>query len=111
MYKHFHHKSAHPIVKAWIILLVICFSSSMVFPPSIAEAQYIMSLPRPGTMIGLSPAFQPAVVKGIRIYPDDPLRFDFIIDTGTKTFDDEQLRDESSKLVKYFLVTVKNVRH
>ena len=43
-------------------------------------------LPVPGTMVHLSPAFNPPVLKGIKIHVDDPLKFDFILDKGEGIF-------------------------
>ncbi|HLF17998.1 MAG TPA: protein phosphatase 2C domain-containing protein [Candidatus Omnitrophota bacterium] len=45
-------------------------------------------------------------MKGIKIYADNPLRFDFIIDTGESNLKDEALRLEADKLVKYFLASL-----
>ena len=39
-------------------------------------------LPAPGKMVALSPAYSPAVLKGIKIDPKNPFRFDFFVDTG-----------------------------
>ena len=57
-------------------------------------------------MVGISPAFAPAILRGIKIFPDDPLRLDFFIDTGDSPWQDEQLTEESSKLIKYFLTSL-----
>lgn len=65
-----------------------------------------LDLPAPGTMVGLSPSFAPIVIKGIKIFPDNPLRFDFIIDTGDPVLKGEVLKNESIKLIKYFLAAL-----
>jgi hypothetical protein len=39
-------------------------------------------LPAPGVMVGLSPEFSPAVLKGIKLDPQNPFRFHFFIDIG-----------------------------
>ena len=68
-------------------------------------------LPAPGQMVALSPAFSPAVLKGIKLDPKNPFRFHFFVDSG----DDSSLRapegrsnlkQESAKLIKYFLVSL-----
>ena len=56
---------------------VFLFCVNLCVTPSGANIQ---SLPAPGTMVQLSPAFQPVLVDGIRIYPNNPLKFDFIMD-------------------------------
>ena len=37
-------------------------------------------LPQPGVRISLSPAFNPPILKGLKVHPDNPFRFDFILD-------------------------------
>jgi hypothetical protein len=39
-------------------------------------------LPAPGVMVHLSPEFDPPILKGIKIHPDNPFQFDFILDQG-----------------------------
>src|SRR3989338_3163539 len=84
--------------------LIATFSSISVIPSSHAQVLTGRSgLPLPGTMVTLSPAFAPVILKGVTVYPDNPLRFDFIIDTGDANFKDQALKDETNKLIKYFL--------
>ncbi|MBF0593463.1 MAG: hypothetical protein HQL22_00695, partial [Candidatus Omnitrophica bacterium] len=42
-----------------------------------------LNLPQPGAMVALSPAFNPPVFKGITLHPEDPFKFDFILDKGS----------------------------
>ena len=65
-----------------------------------------LSLPAPGARIALSPTFNPPVLKGIKVHPDDPFRFDFILDKGDSTVIPESLNRESIKLIKYFLASL-----
>jgi hypothetical protein len=60
-------------------------------------------LPAPGVMVHLSPEFNPAVLKGIKVHPENPFRFDFILDKGDSSLGNEELKEESTKLIKYFL--------
>jgi len=84
--------------------IILAFSASMVVSP--AQAQNMPYMPVPGNMVSLSPHFTPTIMRGIKIFPDNPLRFDFIIDTGTDDLRDQALREESKKLVSYFLATL-----
>ena len=59
-------------------------------------------LPKPGIRVSLSPAFNPSVLKGIKVHPDNPFRFDFILDKGDAYASNEELKEESTKLIKYF---------
>ena len=70
-------------------------------------------LPSPGIMVHLSPPFNPAILKGIKVHPDNPFRFEFILDVGDglKSFTKERvmnrpLHEESARLIKYFLASL-----
>jgi len=76
--------------------------------PSIAMAQSVgmLNLPIPGTMVNVSPAFVPVLLKGMTIFPDNPLKFDFILDSGNTDLTQEEMKKESERLVKYFLASM-----
>ncbi|NTV29689.1 MAG: hypothetical protein HGA80_06390 [Candidatus Omnitrophica bacterium] len=57
-------------------------------------------------MMGLSGAFNPPVLKGIKVYPDKPFRFDFILDKGDAEYSDAQLKTDCGRLLKYFLASL-----
>jgi len=63
-------------------------------------------LPVPGVMVHLSPPLDPPLLKGIRVHADNPLQFDFILDRGDSDLSNEQLKNESSTLIKYFLASL-----
>jgi len=65
-----------------------------------------LNLPAPGTMVTLSPAYTPVLLKGMTLYPDDPLKFDFIVDSGHTNFAGDELKTESERLVRYFLASM-----
>lgn len=88
------------------VLVLIPFMGSLIIPVSSVQAQTAFNLPVPGTMIGPSPVYAPVLLKGIELFADEPLRFDFIIDTGDTNLAGEALESESSKLVKYFLAAL-----
>ena len=69
-------------------------------------AQSIVPLPVPGTMVQTSTAFVPATLKGMKVYPKEPLRFDFVVDTGNSTLIGEALKPEVTKIVRYFLASL-----
>ncbi|MDP8212012.1 MAG: phosphoglycerate kinase [Candidatus Zapsychrus exili] len=75
-----------------------------VIPPSYAQSY--VSLPAPGTFVNITNSFTPTIVKGITIHPENPLEFDFIVDSGDNKLKGEQLKEESLKLIKYFLATL-----
>ena len=78
----------------------------------LAEAQGF-TLPIPGTMVSLSPVFNPPILKGIKVLPDNPFRFDFILDVGdgskpslNRRVMNPPLQEESTRLIKYFLASL-----
>ncbi len=91
-------------------VLLIAFGLTSFLPPNLSWAQVVpltgLNLPIPGTVINLSPAFIPAHVTGIAIHPDDPFKFDFIIDTGDDHLEGEAFKQESMKLIKYFMASL-----
>jgi hypothetical protein len=87
--------------------IVFAFLLNAFGPVPIAQADDFV-LPKPGVMVHLSSAFNPPVLKGIKVYPDNPFRFDFILDVGNglKPFRTDDMKDESIKLIKYFLASL-----
>ncbi len=71
----------------------------------LAQAQEF-HLPKPGVMVHLSPEFNPPILKGIKVHADNPFRFEFILDKGDSNKNNDQLKEESSKLIKYFLASL-----
>ena len=62
-------------------------------------------MPAPGSMVHLSPLLEPPILKGIKVHPENPFRFEFILDSGEDP-QQEQLKNESTKLIKYFLASL-----
>jgi hypothetical protein len=57
-------------------------------------------------LISLSPAFKPTVFRGVRLDPQHPFRFDFMIDEGARTIAAETSGDETRRLAGYFLASL-----
>jgi len=87
------------------IYILLCFLVTSIIGPNPVCAQELR-LPVPGVRVGLSPEFNPLIIKGIKVHPDNPLRFDFILDKGDSHVSNTALKDESSKLIKYFLTSL-----
>ena len=77
-----------------------------VFLSSQAHAQTILDLPTPGTMVTTTVPFSPPILRGLTIHPENPLRFDFIVDRGETPLQGDELKTEYEKLIKYFLATL-----
>ena len=88
-----------------IIWLIFTFLVNLIGPMPLACSQELY-LPAPGQMIALSPAFSPAVLKGIKLDSKNPFRFHFFVDRGNAILSQEELKSESSKLIKYFLASL-----
>jgi len=57
-------------------------------------------------MVTPSAILTPPVLKGITIYPDNPFKFDFILDKGDSKLDETSKKEEATKLIKYFLASL-----
>ncbi len=92
--------------KSISLILIIAFLCSLVTPVPKAQAQGLLGLPEPGTMVALSPAYQPAIIKGLTVHKDNPFLFDFIVDVGQDHLQGPALKNEGQKLIKYFLASL-----
>ena len=72
-------------------------------PSSYAQT---LVMPAPGTMVSLSASYQSPVLQGIKVYSENPFRFDFILNPGQDTHSQDALKDESNKLIRYFLASL-----
>ncbi len=97
--------------KSLIVVLIFTFLATSFVPMPPAAASVV--LPEPGTMVSLSPAFEPVLIKGLKVHPENPFRFDFIVDTGSPDSlplvgraREGDLKEQSSKLIKYFLASL-----
>lgn len=97
--------------RAVALAVLYTFNVSMILAPSrsfAAPSQTILGLPEPGAMVDLTPSYVPVIAKGLKIHPENPILFDFIVDTGNSGLkpNSPELRLESEKLIKYFLASL-----
>ncbi len=92
-------------IKKGMLTGILCAFLLNSFGPLPARADEFL-LPKPGVVVPLSPAFNPPILKGIKVHPENPFRFEFILDKGDGQLDDRQLKNVSSKLIKYFLASL-----
>ncbi len=91
--------------------LTFAFLANTLGPIPIAQAQEFC-LPAPGIRVGLSPGFNPPILKGIKVHPHNPFRFDFILDQGDNSLPlagrvrEGDLKQQATKLIKYFLASL-----
>lgn len=90
------------------LTVIVCFFLTTLGPLPAAHADSVLGLPPPGTMINLSPAYVPVLIKGLIVHPENPLLFDFILDTGKSglKIDSPEFKSEAQKLIKYFLASL-----
>ncbi len=88
-----------------VLVLILAFLASSVMPPH-AQAEEVLRLPVPGSMLALSQPYMPVTVKGLILHPQAPFLFDFLIDSGDTQLNSEGLKAESMKLIKYFLAAL-----
>ena len=89
--------------KVLSLAVIVCFSLTTLGPLPKAHADTVLGLPQPGTMVNLSPAYEPVIIKGLTVHKDNPFLFDFIVDVGQDKMSGEPLKKEGEKLIKYFL--------
>ena len=92
-----------------LIYIYIIFSISpacLWAQTQVVSAPEMLNLPSPGKMVQLSSDFVPTVLTGIKVYPDNPFRFDFIMDAGEEDVHDEALAAEGETLINYFLTAL-----
>lgn len=85
-------------------LMLVVFFQATVLP--VSYAQEVVVLPNPGVMVDLSPGFVPPHLAGISVYPNSPLKFDFLIQRGDTALSDQEKQEEYTKLIKYFLASL-----
>ncbi|MBF0570264.1 MAG: hypothetical protein HQL12_00185 [Candidatus Omnitrophica bacterium] len=88
------------------LIIIFCFLLTALGPLPKAHADSVLGLPAPGTMVNLSPAYEPVIIKGLTVHKDNPFLFDFIVDVGQDKMSGEPLKKEGEKLIKYFLASL-----
>ncbi|MCB9758009.1 MAG: hypothetical protein H6753_06280 [Candidatus Omnitrophica bacterium] len=80
--------------------VALTFLTSLIVVPINAQSLSANSV------VALPSAFQPPVLLGLKVHPENPLLFDFIVDQGQTKLSTEELKEETEKLVKYFLAAL-----
>jgi len=87
-------------ITAAFVSISLIFSS---IQPAFAQQFSLQALPVPGSMVNPSESFVPLALKGLVVNPHKPLEFQFIVDTGKGSQDVDFIKEESNRLIKYFL--------
>ena len=97
------------IMRGSALWAVVCFLTQVVLPgPTLCLAQTGINayLPDYNQLILPQGGYQPAQIIGLTIHPENPLQFDFLVDLGDAALDGNQIRQESRKMIKYFLAAL-----
>ncbi len=86
------------------ILFFFFFTSCGIVPPALGQT--VLGLPQPGTRVSLSQAYQPVIIQGLRVHPENPFLFDFYVDGGDAGLKGADLQIDSERLIKYFLAAL-----
>ena len=63
-------------------------------------------LSAPNQLINTTYEYAPFVLRGIRVYPDKPFKFDFLIDEGQTKLTKQQVKEEAKRHINYFLASL-----
>jgi len=99
------HRVIFKSIAGFLALTLLTFSSFLFLTDATALAQSPV-LPAPGQMVTLSSTYDPILLKGMQFFPNQPLRFDFIVDTGDSPIKKNLLKKECNRLIKYFLTAL-----
>ncbi|MEW5895508.1 MAG: hypothetical protein AB1650_07115 [Candidatus Omnitrophota bacterium] len=94
------------ILSVLLSLLLLCGPG---YPGSIAgraDAAEDEAMPAPGQILDTGEKYNRPVLKGIKLYPDDPFKLDFIIDRGREEISPADMREESVRIIRYFLTAL-----
>lgn len=86
-----------------IVLVSFC-GTSLGMPAGFAAGT--VPLPQAHALAPLSARYTPPLLVGIQFYPDNPLKFDFIINKGDDALSADALQAEAGTLIRYFLAAL-----
>ena len=87
-----------------VTVIAVFILQSIVLPSSHAQMTGSVFLSEP--LIATIQPLNPPMLVGIRAYPQEPFKFEFLIDPGSGELGTQRLREESLKLIKYFLASL-----
>lgn len=86
-------------------LLTFCFLAQLPVPVALS-AGTVLDLPKPGALVSLSASYQPPLLRGLVVHPENPMRFDFIMDNGQERLDPKEQQQTAQRVINYFLASL-----
>ena len=93
-------------IKKWYLRLIsIVAALSLAIPQNfaVAQANTYNGLPQPDRLVAVSKIHYPAILRGIKIDPQDPLKLELIVDTQDERDVDQKTID---RFMEYFLAAL-----
>jgi hypothetical protein len=100
------HITARKTGAAIMALIFTLMSVSPSYAQGFALSAGFSTLPEPGIMVGLSADYKPSRLKGLKVYPENPFRFDFILEKGNDERAFKDMGPDSVRLIRYFLASL-----
>ncbi|MBF0483847.1 MAG: hypothetical protein HQL25_03975 [Candidatus Omnitrophica bacterium] len=99
------HQQNFFINRGVLFIVLVTFFVTNIMPVSYAQTVmpvigHELSCPYKSTV------FTPVLIKGVTVYPKEPLRFNFIVDSGTSKDADDAIKKQAQKMVNYFLAAL-----
>ena len=88
-----------------IYLLVIVFVLNSIPLVAFAQSSYIANLISKSSVL-TNANYDPQLIIGMNIDKDDPFKFEFLVSEGDAVLSKEKLKDESLKMIKYFMTAL-----
>ena len=92
-----------PIFRALVLMVLTAFVLCSVAAPARADTAL---LPKPGTIFQPSAPYSPPLLRGMTLNRKDPLDIQFIFQQGQRALPEDKIKDESTRLIKYFLTAL-----
>jgi len=90
-------------MRLWSGLTVFCFVFNSIFAQAVFAAQVPLALPVINTIAPLSASTHCTLLRGLKINPQDPFKFQFLIDQAPGKKADKQ---ELHRLISYFMAAL-----
>jgi len=101
----------HELRRIIVIFLITTFVTNFLFSSNgwaqplspLPQTPTSLFMPEAGVRVPLSKSFAPPLLKGLKINPDNPFQFDFMVNKGAFASNDKGLLEpEIQRMIKYF---------